>query len=1110
MFSPTTGDAGYHSRFPDVDQPLGQSLMEYRQSAQQDVSAVQSRDLGTPTNLRQIPHFHSMKHKLPENTLRSEPAASSSEDHYFYTSSPTSPSEQSLPSWHAVAPGSAPAPRSPRWSPLANSSQLLVQGRYYHPNQSGASIYNSSNRVRPQFVSTVNPFEKQSHFGPFDSPTSLTDTPTSQPLVGASLAPDTGHGKHHRPLTPTSSARKGRLFERGPGTADGPAMTVDNFSRPRKPSSRQSNKDSPLLYPRQFGPGQSEADDYDISANYATPDVEAYPARQPRRRGLSISSTRTTNTASSSSLPYRPSLDRLATADHGGRPKEISYFANPPTSQLPNDKTGRSSIQPQDASPPVTSAGDELRSSFRSQLTVSTAQAALFTPTSTERSSVFTKTSSVAESSIIHEYTGGSMNAEDDLSVEDVMGLYEQGFADDSGDDGDDVTGTGSREETSTSREIDVRNDYDSSQRRRALADVGSRGVRGDRNEEVVNLSCALPPLDLPTPSFSPVPGRELHSPCRSPLFSSSVPENIGAGLSSERPTATKGLERVHAGVTNQPSRQSEEEAPSTTVEHTRQGDVFDEQIRSESPSSRSHAPAGHPSTTSSTLSSSPSPPGPQEPLEDPSSRDRYGFRKENAYITREQYDRWDASYSEYLARRRKKWIAYLKDNSLMTERPNRFPPRSAKTKRFIRKGIPPDWRGAAWFYYAGGPAILAKHAGVYDDLVKRAGLDRDRTGVSDPNRSEVKQLVADDIEKDLHRTFPDNARFKPPRYARTARQPLSQAMRDNSEATVTGESQHSGQPLEEEPQIISSLRRVLYAFALYNPRIGYCQSLNFLAGLLLLFVENEEQAFWLLNVITRVYLPGTHEVSLEGSKVDLGVFMTALKDALPQVWKQIAGDEDNGPPRPSRMNLRVTRGKQPRSASLAPGGKNAANDPNRLPAITLCMTAWFMSCFIGTLPIETVLRVWDMFFYEGSRTLFRIALTIFKIGESEIKAVADPMEMFGVVQALPRRMLDCNALMEACYKRRNGIGHLSQESVDEKRKERRDGIRRWKTEQEAAVAAEEPSGANVATSGRLAQSRADAPVHFADTDVEGEVRRKGTLFGRRKYREKTKAMQDM
>ena len=388
--------------------------------------------------------------------------------------------------------------------------------------------------------------------------------------------------------------------------------------------------------------------------------------------------------------------------------------------------------------------------------------------------------------------------------------------------------------------------------------------------------------------------------------------------------------------------------------------------------------------------------------------RDRYGFRKQTQYITKEQFDTWDAGYTDYLARRRRKWVAYLKENGLMTDNPNRFPPRSAKAKRFIRKGIPPDWRGAAWFYYAGGPAILSKHAGLYDELLKR----------------NVKAVDLEAIERDLHRTFPDNIKF---RSSQTPPTPVSPEEPQDSENTPKDP---QGNPRRPETPMISSLRRVLHAFAVYNPQIGYCQSLNFLAGMLLLFVETEEYAFWLLNIITRVFLPGTHEISLEGANVDLGVLMCALREHMPAVWAKIGGELDGTDTlRPSRS--RRNRVKQPM--------------PARLPPITLCMTAWFMSCFIGTLPTESTLRVWDIFFYEGSRTIFRIAMTIFKLGESEIRAVADPMEIFQVVQTIPRKLLNANALIEACFKRRNGFGNISQEEIDRKRNERREQVKREK-----------------------------------------------------------------
>lgn len=368
--------------------------------------------------------------------------------------------------------------------------------------------------------------------------------------------------------------------------------------------------------------------------------------------------------------------------------------------------------------------------------------------------------------------------------------------------------------------------------------------------------------------------------------------------------------------------------------------------------------------------------------------RDHYGFKKKSQHVPLDAYEAWNREYTVYLARRRRKWADVMKSNGLGSEDPTRFPPKSNKMKRFVRKGIPPDWRGEAWFWYSGGHKILAKHPGVYDGLVQRAA-----NGDLSPTDEEL-------IERDLHRTFPDNIMFKPDQVI-----PSFQ---------VTGPNATTANPATDtETPILKSLRRVLQATSIYNPKIGYCQSLNFLAGLLLLFMC-EERAFWMLDLITKTYLPGTHEVNLEGANVDLGVLMMCLGDSMPATWAKIGGELDG-------------------SSVPHDGGV-----PLRLPPITLCCTAWFMSCFIGTLPIETTLRVWDSFFFEGSKTLFRIALAVFKVGETEIRAVTDPMEIFQVVQTIPRRLVDANALMDACYRRRNGFGHVTQNTIDARRALRR------------------------------------------------------------------------
>ncbi|KAL2164851.1 hypothetical protein VTH06DRAFT_147 [Thermothelomyces fergusii] len=877
------------------------------------------------------------------------------------------------------------------------------------------------------------------------------------------------------------------------GTPTEPSVVVvESFSRPRKTSVRLQQSDGALS--RHLAAQRSFTDPQRLDQpppqwNISHPPaaIHEVPPSSPPSRQPSESSSRTASTFSSS-IPFRSSYDQfdVSPKSNPSRVPTPGIIAPTPTSprspqaQHSYNVTFHHPFQHLREVPPWLTTGDEARSSFRSQLTSSTAQTTLFTASGADRNSIMTKASSVTEQSIINGYARGSWRAasvDDGTSLDDVMGMYERGFQD------SDIESV--RRSVKFPHDDDVHNVESV---RRSMKFPDDDNVPDiDPDMEMPEMEGSRPPSShsgaselrekmleamsdsLPAPGAVPIPEPDRsvarQSRTRRSLLPSSLPDSVGLGFASEHAARRRGRAGSDDLEKHDSGKLMDDDDNASFSKETGARSPTPETPTSPTPVKReSGADMSPPSPVTAGAPAS----FPQEPPEDPDSRDRYGFRKASANVTRQEYDAWNKTYTEYLARRRRKWIAFLKDNSLMTDRPNRFPPRSAKTKRFIRKGIPPDWRGAAWFYYAGGPAILSKHRGEYDDLVRRAGLDNNDPGPpSGP--SELKAVIIEDIEKDLYRTFPDNVRFKPPPPPPGTCQP--------------------GQP-QPEPEIITSLRRVLHAFAIYNPRIGYCQSLNFLAGLLLLFVETEEQAFWLLNVITRVYLPGTHEMSLEGSKIDLGVLMTALKESLPGVWKQIGGDEFE-----ASKKGKVRRGQK--SGHGANSG--SVSDPNRLPAITLCMTAWFMSCFIGTLPIETTLRVWDVFFYEGSRTLFRIALTIFKLGEREIKAVKDPMEMFGVVQTFPRRIVDCNMLLETCYKRRNGIAHLTQELVEERRKERREGIRRWKAEQEAA--ASEQSSPQPAKQ-RLGTAALDLDLA---TDPE-DARRKTPLFGRRKDREQIRA----
>ncbi|KAI9699552.1 MAG: hypothetical protein M1820_007183 [Bogoriella megaspora] len=397
-------------------------------------------------------------------------------------------------------------------------------------------------------------------------------------------------------------------------------------------------------------------------------------------------------------------------------------------------------------------------------------------------------------------------------------------------------------------------------------------------------------------------------------------------------------------------------------------------------------------------------------------SRDRYGFKKCSQYVTQAQYDAWNEAYTPYLARRKQRWIEFMgREGLLLNARidkdiPIRFPARSDRTKRYIRKGIPPEWRGAAWFWYAGGPERLRKHPDMYLNSLRQV------------NEGKLNENDREIIERDLFRTFPDNLRFKPDNIPNNPTSSTT-ALDGDSSAHDSMLSSNNPHPHVETP-LVRSLRRVLQAFAVHNPLIGYCQSLNFLSGLLLLLLHgDEEKTFHMLCILTTMHLPGTHGTALEGANVDIAVLMSLLKDMVPGVWAKVNDTETRDPMEESRQ-----------------------------PTVSLATTSWFMSVFVGSLPIETVLRVWDALWYEGSKTLFRVSLALFKLAEPKIAGVRDPMEVFQLVQTLPRGLLDVNALMDTAVGVQGGRGRgsskkgfraVSQDLIEGRRKERREMVKR-------------------------------------------------------------------
>lgn len=234
------------------------------------------------------------------------------------------------------------------------------------------------------------------------------------------------------------------------------------------------------------------------------------------------------------------------------------------------------------------------------------------------------------------------------------------------------------------------------------------------------------------------------------------------------------------------------------------------------------------------------------------------------------------------------------------------------RIKSLIRGGVPPEFRGNVWSSCAGSNTkkALASPDEQYQVLLTKIHrLD----GTS----------IAVDIEKDLLRTFPD-------RIATT------------------------------DTEFISSLRNVLYAYAVRNNRIGYCQSMNYLCGLLLLHMD-EEPAFWTLSALIEDILPPNYySASLLGGRIDQQVFQSCLAWKLPKIYEVF-------------------------------------RNTNTMLEPVIC--PWFLCLYVNVIPLYAVCRIWDCLFWEGSTVLFRIGLTMIKSKSHELLRARDFITIYGILK---------------------------------------------------------------------------------------------------------------
>ena len=140
-------------------------------------------------------------------------------------------------------------------------------------------------------------------------------------------------------------------------------------------------------------------------------------------------------------------------------------------------------------------------------------------------------------------------------------------------------------------------------------------------------------------------------------------------------------------------------------------------------------------------------------------------------------------------------------------------------------------------------------------------------------------------------------------------------------------------------------LYKVLSSYSKYNKSVGYVQGMGFIAAIFLTYMDEESSFFMMHSLMKKYKMEGIFFDNFPELKKKFYILLNLQKKYINKIYNIFQRDEI-------------------------------------LPA--MYASTWFISLFSKSLDFQIVLRIYDCFFLEGFKIIYRIALALLKLKEND------------------------------------------------------------------------------------------------------------------------------